>query len=489
MTVGLCRDFLYNNIVRKSQAVRIILAALAFLFSGYYIYHPNEDLLSPEVFWPDASGQRPAPGFPMVPVQVMLDTKLADDSNNYSAALASLDTWNSVDQSTASLVYGGTILLEGDFSSRWGEEDGDNTIELVISNWFPGPGYIAYTVLHYEVATSKLTEADIFLDGEDYTWTDVYDLPLVDTQTIVTHELGHVLGLGHCQYLLPTMSVYEPPIATHKRQLHGDDKQGLRWLYAADENFIPGPSLWRMARGGCDRFFDYSSGPAVVDESTDPLGFCLYGAGFAGSDFDVQLVSERTGDVFSPASGITFSTENLLTLAIDLSQLGADSYQLTLQQEDGKSGTLRQGLIVKQVGAELPVAEIDPGETIITLNQEIMLDGSGSTDPEGDPLNYSWFLLEGSTGLIFSSQTGSTIRVTAESGGDYVVGLMVDDGVNYSLIARSVLSVDQGDGGGGGGGSGGCGCQVQGGSGFSSIASGLLPVLFLLLLRLRRFLR
>jgi len=111
--------------------------------------------------------------------------------------------------------------------------DGHNTI--VWGN-YPTEGVIAVTILWYNKATKTIIEFDIVLDT-DYTWGNAtQDQTVMDLQNIVTHELGHGVGLGDV-YQSPayqeTMYGYSYLGDTSKRDLYIGDKEGITKLYGA----------------------------------------------------------------------------------------------------------------------------------------------------------------------------------------------------------------------------------------------------------------
>jgi len=100
------------------------------------------------------------------------------------------------------------------------------------------------------------------------------------------------------------------------------------------------------------------------------------------------------------------------------------------------------------VGNEPPVAvakwwdgfeyvSYDPGPMACT-NTFIALSGSESYDPEGQPLSYEWRFLDMPPGSspLFSDPTSATPDLSIVESGDYVIGLIVFDGLVYSLEAE-----------------------------------------------------
>jgi uncharacterized protein (TIGR03382 family) len=144
-----------------------------------------------------------------------------------------------------------------------GAPDGENTIE-VISPWPHGPAQLAVTVL-YSRASGEIIEADVLLNG---------DMPMAllseappgravgqavldrhDVASVLTHELGHVLGLGESEHAGATMWPAGQRGETFRRSLSDDDEQGVIALYesvaaASAAGHDPGPEP-RALMAGC----------------------------------------------------------------------------------------------------------------------------------------------------------------------------------------------------------------------------------------------
>lgn len=109
--------------------------------------------------------------------------------------------------------------------------DGENTI--IFGN-YPQAGVIGVTTIVYD-SEYKIIEFDMVLDT-DFAWGDAttQGTAVMDLQNIVTHELGHAVGLGDL-YKRPasaeTMYGYGSYGQTAKRSLYYWDIAGIKSLY------------------------------------------------------------------------------------------------------------------------------------------------------------------------------------------------------------------------------------------------------------------
>jgi len=94
----------------------------------------------------------------------------------------------------------------------------------------------AATFLTYDVDTGEIVDADIEFNGVHFWWTATNDKTqaATDIQNVVTHEAGHLIGLGHAPELESTMYLQMPQAELKKRSLHKDDILGLCHVYPFD---------------------------------------------------------------------------------------------------------------------------------------------------------------------------------------------------------------------------------------------------------------
>ncbi len=179
------------------------------------------------------------------------------------------ETWGQVSCSTAVIRYGG-------ISSREVEpNDGYNTVQWIFANWsshgFAADGAATTDVLYEQDSDGqwRIVEADVYLNAADYEWREDGgagpDDPR-DLTAVLTHELGHLLGLMHpCEpdgadgaplcstdegFAETTMyPLYRGPTA---RVLSSDDIAGACFLYPASACAVEGcPSGMACSADGC----------------------------------------------------------------------------------------------------------------------------------------------------------------------------------------------------------------------------------------------
>lgn len=167
----------------------------------------------------------------------------------------------------------------------------------------------------------------------------------------------------------------------------------------------------------------------------------------AGSDQSVSVGTVVTldGSASSDANGDTLNYQWALTVrpagsTAVLSDTGAvkptfradvaGSYTATLTVSDGKSTSAPDTVsVVASTANAAPVANAGPDQSVVT-GSVVTLDGSASTDANGDVLRYRWALTAVPSG---SRATLSDIAVsrptfTPDLDGTYVASLVVNDG-------------------------------------------------------------
>jgi MYXO-CTERM domain-containing protein len=91
------------------------------------------------------------------------------------------------------------------------------------------PTALAFTLLWHDKNTGEILDVDMELNvgaGKFSDCTKGCSSNMVDLQNTVTHEAGHLLGLGHTSVRGATMTTTAIGAETEKRSLETDDKKG-----------------------------------------------------------------------------------------------------------------------------------------------------------------------------------------------------------------------------------------------------------------------
>lgn len=157
-----------------------------------------------------------------------------------SAIDASFQTWRNIQDIKVEFIAMGCSTATQDAN------DGVNNVIYITQNWQYDPAAIAITRNFYVSGNSPnaglILDTDILLNATNHAFTVSGEAGAYDVQDIVTHEVGHFLGLGH--EVLPnidtsaTMYAIALPDETIKRTLHPDDLLGIHAAYAGVGNKV-----------------------------------------------------------------------------------------------------------------------------------------------------------------------------------------------------------------------------------------------------------
>ncbi|MEX0708276.1 MAG: PKD domain-containing protein [Woeseia sp.] len=183
--------------------------------------------------------------------------------------------------------------------------------------------------------------------------------------------------------------------------------------------------------GGCpwdnnDAPTNYPPAASAGPDQTVEIGDTVQLDGTASIDVNGNTLSYRWSFVSRPAgSAATLSNPNspMPTFVVDI---GGD-YVVELVVNDGQIDGAPDTVRIS-VSNSRPVANAGPDQTVAT-GALAQLDGSGSSDVDGDPLTYAWTILSRPAG---SNATLDNASITApafvvDQPGDYEVQLIVSD--------------------------------------------------------------
>jgi RHS repeat-associated protein len=120
----------------------------------------------------------------------------------------------------------------------------------------------------------------------------------------------------------------------------------------------------------------------------------------------------------------------------------AGSYTAQLVVSDGHTASALSQTFISTTNSA-PVANAGPNQLVI-VGTTVQLDGSRSTDVDGNPLTYAWAILSkpSSSAAVLSSGTAVNPSFVADANGTYVVQLIVSDGTVNSTPATVTIATD-----------------------------------------------
>ena len=148
---------------------------------------------------------------------------------------------------------------------------------------------------------------------------------------------------------------------------------------------------------------------------------------------------ELTTKPVGSAATLNLSTTARPTFTADL----AGSYVASLVVNDGQlNSALVTATVVASGANSAPVANPGNSQSVV-VGALVNMDGSGSTDANGDPLTFKWTLLGKPTGstAILTNPTYPNPKFTADLPGNYVLSLVVNDGkVDSAQTATTITA-------------------------------------------------
>ncbi|MGH9570651.1 MAG: PKD domain-containing protein, partial [Candidatus Angelobacter sp.] len=172
---------------------------------------------------------------------------------------------------------------------------------------------------------------------------------------------------------------------------------------------------------------------------TVQTGVTVHLDGSASSDVDGNPLTYLWSFVSAPSgSAAALSNPNAVNPTFVADQKGA--YVLQLVVNDGSANSAPVLVTISDVNTP-PIANPGPNQTVFS-HSLVTLDGSASTDVDGDPLTYAWSILtqpQGSTAAL-SDPHAVKPSFTTDLFGDYVVQLIVNDGSADSAPATVTIT-------------------------------------------------
>jgi hypothetical protein len=195
---------------------------------------------------------------------VLPDSIDGDTSEAVAEIRRAFQTWTDVECSDLVLDFQG---VDGGYEPGFNPSGLNENVVGYRDRWPHDPDAIALTFTAFRVSSGELLDADIELNGEgfDFVLADEGCAEAVDLRNVMTHEVGHLLGLDHPprtpRNVETTMFGNAPLCETTKRTLAEGDIEGLCTIYPrgqpTEQCFAPGTLGFEVVgsddgfEGGC----------------------------------------------------------------------------------------------------------------------------------------------------------------------------------------------------------------------------------------------
>lgn len=168
-----------------------------------------------------------------IPIPYFISYPTFKNLTSFTTAIHnSFRTWRSVSNTTIDFIGMGCS------QSVLNENDGINNVIYTQKNWSYDTSIIALTRNFYVATESSkqglILDTDILLNAVNHAFTTTAESGKHDVQNILTHEIGHWIGLGHEVApidVTATMYATASPGETNKRILHDNDISAVRAAY------------------------------------------------------------------------------------------------------------------------------------------------------------------------------------------------------------------------------------------------------------------
>ena len=189
------------------------------------------------------------------------------------AVRAAFDAWEAVASADVRFDFRGTT------SRRSFGKDGINLITFADDSGLLGSTTLAATISFFRRSSGgelRFEESDIAFNP-NHAFTTSGELGRFDIQSVLTHEVGHMLGLDHSGLISSVIAPFASPNQADQRVLSYDDIVGITQIYPASGAQEVGSIEGRVQVNGVDVFGAHvvaidSNGTPLVGVATDRNG-------------------------------------------------------------------------------------------------------------------------------------------------------------------------------------------------------------------------
>jgi len=173
---------------------------------------------------------------------------------------------------------------------------------------------------------------------------------------------------------------------------------------------------------------------------TRPAVINLNGTG--SSDPDGDMITYQWSIISTPADSLAALSDSTSSNP-DFNADSYGQYVINLIVSDGELQSAVDSVVVTIIN-NTPIADAGSDRNVFR-NSVVSLNANGSSDPDGDSLSYQWSFasIPADSSASFSNSIISNPSFTADAIGEYVINLVVNDGVAISVVDEVRVTVDK----------------------------------------------
>lgn len=359
----------------------------------------------------------------------------------------------------------------------WSSKRKPKTQEFVYSFKDGKPASLDHVVIHGGTAEGKYYSKDVevwtSLNGTDFSRVAKDQLPKARNRSI-TLDMGLVqaayvklvIRKGHrkdywelAEFVVNgTLADAEVPVDQNRinlvspanggileRSLSNFTEYGRGYVVQDLTNGVTNEDGWASKHKPKTQEFVYS----FKDGNTALLDHVVIHGGTAEGKYfskDVEVWMSLNGISFSQIASGTLPKAQNRSITLDMGLVEAAYVKLVIRKGHRKDYWELAEFVVNGafVDTNLPPSANAGPDQVAALGATVFLDGSRSSDPEGDPLTYSWSLPKVPAGSSATLSASNPINPSFEIDvlGEYGAELIVSDGNLGSLTDQVLISTD-----------------------------------------------
>jgi hypothetical protein len=368
------------------------------------------------------------------------------NGSDFLAVHSSFHAWETVASADVQFVYGGTTTAAGV------GRDGMNVVSFTDTSAPMGSSTIAATFSFFKRDTSGLTidEADIAFNAA-LDFSTSAEQNKFDIQSVLTHEIGHLLGLDHSAMVSSVMVPFGVTSQLDQQTLAYDDIAGITELYPKPSTTVSVGQIRGVVRSGGTPVLGAhvvavsNAGTALVSTLSQPDG-----------SYTLRFLPEGTYKVFAEPLDLPVSKDNIGGgfYANARTDFGTTYFGNVSTQTDARPIALSAGAISTADIDTLPKSSTGLNLTRPAFGIRVARGVAGTLTIGGEDITSGVAFTTSSSGIVLGAPTfGGSISSAASTSAQMNVSvatnapigpinLAVNRGTDVSIVSGAFVITD-----------------------------------------------